>query len=427
MNHHPAPTNSKGRVLFASLVGTTIEYYDFYIYGTAAALVFGALFFPNESSSAQQLSAFATFAIAFIARPLGSAIFGHFGDRIGRKTSLVASLLIMGISTTLIAFLPGYAAMGVIAPLLLCILRFGQGIGLGGEWAGAALVATENAPNEKRGWFGIFPQLGAPIGFILANGLFLIMAHFQQEDAFKAIGWRVPFLFSAILLGVGLYVRLALMESPSFIRIMEQNKRIKVPLFTVLKEHSKELLLGSFGMMICYSLFYISTVFALSFGTKTLFIPREQFLAMECGSILFMAAGILLSGHLADLIGRKPVLMAGSVLAIFSGFLLAPAFNSGNLFTIGSFLALELFLMGVTFGPMGALLPELFPASVRYTGAAIAYNMGGILGASFAPYMAQKLVTEGGLAWVGAYISATAVISLLAIFLTTETRHKEFN
>lgn len=418
----PATPNSRGRVLFASLVGTTIEYYDFYLYGTAAALVFGALFFPGESTTAQQLSAFATFAIAFVARPVGSALFGHYGDRLGRKTTLVASLLIMGVSTTLIGFLPGYAAIGVMAPLLLCLLRFGQGIGLGGEWGGAALIATENAPAHKRAWYGIFPQLGAPLGFILANGLFLYLVHTQGDEAFREFGWRIPFLLSAVLLAVGLYVRMALVESPAFVQSMARNERASVPLLTVFRHHGRELLLGSMAMVVCYALFYISTVFALGYGTKTLNIPREHFLAMECGAIVFMAVGIVVSGLLADRYGRKPVLLWGALLAAFSGLWLAPAFNTGDLYTIGAYLSLELFLMGITFGPMGALLPELFPTHVRYTGAAVAYNLGGILGASFAPYLAQRLVAEGGLAWVGGYITAAALVSLVAVALMTETR-----
>lgn len=414
--------NSRGRVLFASLVGTTIEYFDFYLYGTAAALVFGAMFFPGESPAAQQLSAFATFAIAFVARPLGAALFGHYGDRLGRKTTLVASLLIMGLSTTLIGLLPGFATIGLWAPLLLCLLRFGQGIGLGGEWGGAALVATENAPEGKRGWYGIFPQLGAPLGFMLANGSFLAMTQLQGEAEFREFGWRIPFLLSAVLLAVGIYVRLTLEESAVFRQSLARNAHVRLPIWIVVREHWRSLLLGSLAMVVCYALFYISTVFSLGYGTQTLKVPREQFLLLLCGAIVFMALGILISGALADRLGRKPVLLTGSLLAVLSGFLLAPAFASGDLWLIGVFIALELFLMGITFGPMGALLPELFPTSVRYSGAAVAYNLGGILGASFAPYLAQQLVQAGGLAWVGAYISLAALISALAVMALQETR-----
>lgn len=417
-----APTNSRSRVLFASLVGTTIEYYDFYLYGTAAALVFGALFFPGESTVAQQLSAFATFAIAFVARPLGAALFGHYGDRLGRKTTLVASLLIMGLSTTLIGMLPGFATIGLWAPLLLCLLRFGQGIGLGGEWGGAALVATENAPEGKRAWYGIFPQLGAPLGFILANGSFLMMTQLQAEAEFREFGWRIPFLLSAALLVVGIYVRLTLEESAVFKDTVARNAQVKLPMWVVLRDHWRLLLLGSLAMVVCYALFYISTVFALGYGTQNLKVPREQFLLLLCGAIIFMALGIMVSGALADRIGRKPVLLTGALLAALSGFLLAPAFESGDLLVMATFIALELFLMGITFGPMGALLPELFPTPVRYSGAAVAYNLGGILGASFAPYLAQQLVMTGGLAWVGAYISVAAIISGVAVVMLGETK-----
>lgn len=423
MNEPVLPTNSRARVLFASLVGTTIEYYDFYLYGTAAALVFGALFFPGASPMAQQLSAFATFAIAFIARPLGAALFGHFGDRLGRKTTLVASLLIMGLSTTLIGVLPGFGVLGVVAPLLLCLLRFGQGIGLGGEWGGAALVATENAPSHQRAWYGMFPQLGAPLGFLFANGGFLLLTHALSEEAFRDFGWRIPFLLSALLLLVGMYVRLRLEESPVFRESLRHNVTPKLPLWQVFREHGLQVLQGSLGMVICYALFYISTVFALGYATQTLKIAREQFLLLQCGAILFMALGIVVASAMADRVGRRPVLLTGSVLAVLAGFLLAPAFSSGELVWMAAFMALALFLMGVTFGPMGALLPELFPTPVRYTGAAVAYNLGGILGASFAPYLAQQLVAAGGLSWVGAYVSLAAVVSGVAIYTMRET-HK---
>ncbi len=416
------PANPPARVLVASLVGTTIEFYDFYLYGIAAALVFGALFFPGESTAAQQLSAFATFAIAFIARPVGAALFGHWGDRVGRKAMLVASLLVMGLSTAAIGLLPGYASIGVVAPLLLCLLRFGQGIGLGGEWGGAALVATENAPPGRRAWFGMFPQLGAPLGFLLANGVFLGMAVWLGDEAFRDWGWRVPFLLSVVLLVIGLYVRVALVESPVYLQAMRQQQRAEVPLLALLRDHWRPTLQGALAMAVCYALFYTATVFALGYGVKTLGIPRADFLLLQCAVILFMALGIVLSAWLADRVGRRPVLLAGSVLAVLAGFLLGPAFTSGSLFVLGAFLALALFLMGITFGPMGALLPELFPTRVRYTGAAVAYNLGGILGASFAPALSQWLVTTGGLGYVGAYISGVALVSLGALLTIRETR-----
>lgn len=417
-------SNSTGHIVVASLVGTAIEYYDFYIYATAAALVLGPLFFPGESDGAQLLSAFASFSIAFIARPMGAGLFGHFGDRVGRKATLVASLLIMGLSTTLIGVLPGYAAIGVWAPVLLCLLRFGQGLGLGGEWGGAALLATENAPPGKRAWFGMFPQLGAPLGFLLANGLFLLLALGLDEEQFRAWGWRIPFLLSAVLLGVGLYVRVRLAETPAFRRALERNDRAGIPLLELLRGHWRPTLTGTFGMVICYALFYIATVFSLSHGTRELGYSRPDFLALECLAIVFMALAIPVSAYLADRHGRRPVMLAGCALAALSGFAMAPLFAGSSAVGITAFLALELFLMGLIFGPMGAFLPELFPTRVRYTGASVAYNLGGILGASFAPYLAQKLVMAGGLVWVGGYVTVAAMLSFVALRSADETRDR---
>jgi metabolite-proton symporter len=415
-------TPSVTRIALASFIGTAIEFYDFYIYGMAAALVIGPVFFPGSNPTTQALSAFLTFAVAFLTRPLGAALFGHFGDRIGRKTTLVASLLVMGISTTLIGVLPGYDAIGAWAPALLCLLRFGQGIGLGGEWGGAALLATENAPVGKRGWYGMFPQLGPPVGFLCATGSFLLLAHLLSEQEFKDWGWRIPFLASSILVMIGLYVRLALAETPVFAKVLQRHQMVVLPFRNIIKHHFASLVLGALAMVVCYALFYISTVFSLSYGTAMLHIPRQQFLGMLCVAVLFMAAATPLSAWAADRFGRRPVLLVAGSMAFLSGFLLKPMLESGSPLMITVFLSLELFLMGATFAPMGALLPELFPTELRYTGAGTAYNIGGIIGASFAPYIAQRLVTEGGLAWVGGYVSSAAAISILAAYLMRETR-----
>ena len=410
------------RIALASFIGTAIEFYDFYIYGMAAALVIGPVFFPGGNPTTQALSAFLTFAVAFLTRPLGAALFGHFGDRIGRKTTLVASLLVMGISTTLIGVLPGYEVIGAWAPALLCLLRFGQGIGLGGEWGGAALLATENAPTGKRGWYGMFPQLGPPVGFLFATGSFLLLAYFLTEQEFKDWGWRLPFLASSILVIIGLYVRLAIAETPVFTNLLKQRQRVVFPLKEIVKHDSAPLVLGALAMVVCYALFYISTVFSLSYGTTTLHIPRQQFLGMLSMAVLFMAAATPLSAWAGDHFGRRPVLLVAGSASFLSGFALQPMLESGSPLLITVFLSLELFLMGATFAPMGALLPELFPPALRYTGAGTSYNLGGILGASFAPYIAQRLVTEGGLSWVGGYISLAAAISLIAVYLMRETR-----
>lgn len=416
------PHNSPTRVATASFIGTAIEFYDFYVYATAAALVIGPVFFPQGAGMAQTLSAFITFGIAFLARPLGSLLFGHFGDRIGRKSTLVASLLLMGISTTLIGLLPGYASIGVWAPILLCLLRFGQGLGLGGEWGGAALLATENAPPGKRAWFGMFPQLGPSIGFLMANGLFLALALLLDDEQFRAWGWRIPFLLSALLVVVGLYVRLSLHETPVFAEAMARREKLRLPMVETFGKHGKAVLLGALSMVVCYALFYISTVFSLSYGVKNLGYSRQEFLGLLCVAVLFMALATPLSAWLADRFGRKPVLAVSAIAALLSGFAMEPLLTHGSSQAVGLFLALELFLMGMTFGPMGALLPEIFPTRVRYTGASAAYNLGGILGASLAPYAAQQLVEAGGLSWVGGYVSAAAAISLVAVLCMRETR-----
>ncbi len=410
-----------GRIVLASLVGTTIEFYDFYIYGTAAALVIGQAFFPQSAPGTQALNAFLTFGIAFIARPVGSVLFGHFGDRIGRKSTLVASMLVMGLSTTLIGLLPGYATAGALAPWLLCLLRFGQGIGLGGEWGGAALLATENAPQGRRAWFGMFPQLGPPLGFILANGLFLALLLGLGEATFVAWAWRVPFLVSAALVAIGLYLRVSMQETPEFLEAMRREERVRVPLDEVLRHHAVPLLQGSLSIVVCYALFYISTVFALGYAVGTRHLPRSDVLEMLCLAAVFMAAATPISAALADRLGRRPVLITASVLAALSGFLMPGMLGQGSTGEVLAFLCIELGLMGLTFAPLGALLPELFPTRVRYTGASSAYNLGGILGASLAPSAAQMLLASGGLPWVGYYVTAAALISLVAVISMRET------
>jgi metabolite-proton symporter len=410
------------RIAVASFIGTAIEYYDFNVYATAAALVFGPIFFPSSSQTAQLLSSFATFAIGFIARPIGSAIFGHFGDRSGRKSTLVAALLIMGGCTVLIGLLPGYAEIGFWAPLFLCVLRFGQGIGLGGEWGGAALLAIENAPASRRGWYGMFPQLGAPVGFISANSVFLILATSIGTEQFQAWGWRIPFLLSALLVAVGLYVRLKMTETPVFKEAMRRERPAAVPLGELFSRYGMQTLLGTLSMVAGYAIFYLSTVFTLGYGPAAFRLSRQDFLVIECIAIFGMVIAIPLSASLSDRFGRRPVLLIGLALTSLSGFVFGPLLGSGSIPVITLLLFSELFLMGLIFAPMGALLPELFPTRVRYTGASVTYNLGGIFGASFAPYIAQTLATRGGLSWVGAYLTAAALMSFCAVLAIGETR-----
>ncbi len=408
-------TASPRRVLAASLVGTAVEFYDFYIYATAATLVFGPLFFKELPEDAQTLAAWATFAIAFFARPIGAAFFGHFGDRIGRKSTLVASLLLMGGSTVAIAFLPTYAMAGWIAPVLLCLLRFGQGFGLGGEWGGAALLAVENAPPGWRARYGMFPQLGAPVGFIAANGFFLILGAVLSEDQFLAWGWRIPFLASVMLVAVGLWVRLKLTETPAFQESLKEAPPPRVPLGELVRDHWLATIGGTFAVVACFAIFYLTTAYALNYGTAALKIERETFLALQLGAIVFMAIGIIAAGYWADATSPRRVLMAGCILTVAGSFLLAPMMDSGSLLQIWAFLSLALVLMGLVYGPLGAFLPGLFPARVRYTGVSMAFNIGGILGGGLTPIIAAALAKEGGLAYVGYYLAAAALISLAAL------------
>ncbi len=409
-----APASPR-RVLFASLVGTTIEFFDFYIYATAAVLVFPALFFPASEPTAATLQSLATFALAFFARPLGSAVFGHYGDRIGRKATLVAALLTMGISTVLIGLLPTYAQIGVLAPALLALCRFGQGLGLGGEWGGAVLLATENAPPGKRAWYGMFPQLGAPLGFLLSTGVFLLLTHFLDESQFLSWGWRVPFLASAALVLVGLWVRLRITETPAFQKTLEREERERLPMATVLLRHPGTLLVGTLSLMATFVLFYLMTVFALSWGTAGLGYGREQFLLLQMVGVLCFAATIPLSALYADRFGRRRAMILATVGIILFGLLFKPLFEAGSAWQVLLFLCVGLGLMGLTYGPCGTILAEMFPTPVRYTGASLAFNLAGILGASPAPYIATRLAGSHGIGAVGGYLAVMAVLTLLAL------------
>ena len=412
--------NTPRQVLFASMVGTTVEFFDFYIYATAAVLVFPRLFFPSSDPTTATLASFATFAIAFLARPFGSAIFGHFGDRVGRKTTLVAALLTMGISTVSIGLLPTYSRIGIAAPLLLALCRFGQGLGLGGEWGGAVLLAVENAPPGKRAWYGMFPQLGAPVGFLLSGGVFLLLSELLTDEQFFAFGWRIPFLASAVLVLIGLYVRLTITETPIFRESADRHERVRVPLLTVFREHSGTLLIGTVLSLATFVLFYLMTVFALSWGTTALGYNREQFLVMQLFGVLFFAVSIPIGGRLAERGRRATLIWVTAGIAGF-GLVMAPMFVSGK---SGAMLmmAIGLSLMGLTYGPLGTMLSELFPTAVRYTGSSLTFNFAGIFGASLAPYFATTLAKSRGLQYVGYYLSGVALLTLIGLFAVRETR-----
>jgi metabolite-proton symporter len=432
-----APVNPGSRVIVASLAGTTVEFYDFYVYATAAVLVFPRLFFPHGNDTTALLASFAVFGAAMIARPLGAIFFGHLGDKRGRKITLVGALLTMGIATFLIGLLPTFDMAGWIAPAMLVVLRLAQGFALGGEWSGAALVATENAPQGKRAIFGTFPQLGAPIGFIIANGIFLIIAALlpsddpsRPSDAFLTWGWRIPFLFSAVMVIIGLWVRLNLVESTAFEKTVKTGRVQKVPLAAAIKTYWRELILGTFYMLATYVLFYLMTTFSLSYGRAPVDAPLpglgydyRSFVLMMIVGVVFFGIFTLVSGPWADRWGRRTTLIWVTVAIVIFGLLWVPMLSAGFV-GVMAWLIVGFVLMGMTFGPMGALLPELFPANVRYTGSGVSYNVSSILGAAVAPFIAVALWSAGGGSpfWVGIYLSGMSLLTLIALLLGKETK-----
>jgi metabolite-proton symporter len=418
-----ASLNRPAQVLFASLIGTTIEFFDFYIFATAAVLVFPKLFFPATDPASARLASLATFAIAFFARPVGSALFGHFGDRIGRKATLVAALLTMGLSTVAIGALPTYATIGVAAPALLAFCRFGQGLGLGGEWGGAVLLAIENAPPGKRAWYGMFPQLGAPAGFLFSGGIFLALSRWLSDAQFFSFGWRIPFLASAALVLVGLYVRLTITETPVFRDALSRRERVKVPMLTVFREHPGTVVVGTLVALATFVLFYLMTVFALSWGTTALGYSRQKFLVMQLFAVLFFAVFIPVGAILAERGRRVTLLWVTATIAAF-GIVMAPMFLAG---TTGAVLmmTLGLSLMGLTYGPLGTVLSELFPTAVRYTGSSLTFTFAGIFGASLAPYIATWLAKNYGLQYVGYYLSGAAALTFVGLLAARETKDQE--
>ena len=412
--------NTPSQVLFASLIGTTIEFFDFYIYATAAVLIFPRLFFPASDPASATLASLATFGIAFLARPVGSALFGHFGDRIGRKTTLVIALSTMGLSTVAIGALPTYHAIGFAAPVLLALCRFGQGLGLGGEWGGAVLLAIENAPPGKRAWYGMFPQLGAPIGFFLSGGVFLLLSRFLTDQQFFSFGWRLPFLSSAVLVFLGLYVRLTITETPVFQQALIRREQVKMPMLAVFRQHTRALCSGIAVSLATFVLFYLLTVFALSWGTTALGYSRGRFLLMQLFDIFFFALTIPVAALLAERGRRRTMLWITAAIGAF-GLVMAPMFVAGTTGAV-AMMAIGMSLMGLTYGPLGTVISELFPTSVRYTGSSLAFSLAGILGASLAPYIATWLARKYGLQYVGYYLTSAAILTFLGLLAIRETK-----
>lgn len=414
------------RVAIASLIGTTIEFYDFYIYGIAAALVFSKIFFPSLDPVIGTIAAFATFAVGFVSRPLGAVVFGHFGDRIGRKAMLVASLVTMGVATVAIGLLPTYGSIGIAAPILLCLLRFMQGIGLGGEWGGAALVATEFAPKGRRGLFGALPQLGSAPGFLLSNGIFLGLSLFLTDDQFMDWGWRIPFLLSTVLIVFGLYIRLSIAETPVFQRVLEKEVQSSAPIVNVLKTNSLQVILGGMSTAITYVLFFTTGTFGLSYGVKTLGLERSHMLSLTMVAVVAMAVSTLVCGMLGDRYGRPRVIIISAFVAIVWSFFFFPMLDTGNSWLIALAMSITLAVMGGVYGPMGAFLPELFKPAVRYTGAALAYSLGGIFGGALAPIIATELAATYGSHSIGYYLAAMAVLSIVCVMILRHWMPKDF-
>jgi metabolite-proton symporter len=426
MKENPSPNkvNSLKHVLFGSLIGTTIEFFDFYIFANAAVLVFPQLFFPGSDSTISTIESLATFSIAFFARPIGSAVFGHYGDKIGRKATLVAALLTMGVSTVAIGFLPTYASIGIAAPLMLMVCRFGQGLGLGGEWGGAVLLAIENAPPGKRAWYGMFPQLGAPIGLLLSGGTFLLLSDNMTNEQFFDYGWRIPFIASAVLVVVGFYIRLKITETPAFLTSLETNKKVQIPLLTLLKSYRRELVFGTLAAVTTFLTFYLLTVFSLSWAGTDLGYARRDLLIMQLFSVFFFGISIPISALLADRFGRRLVLIIVSVAIALFGLSFSLFLGSGNSNLITVFLCLGMTLMGLTYGPLGTFLSELFPTQVRYSGASITFNSAGIIGAAFAPIIAIWIAKNYGITYVGVYLSVAAIITLCSLLLISKKEHQ---
>lgn len=424
MKDSPNQPNSLKHVLFGSLIGTTIEFFDFYIYANAAVLVFPQLFFPGADSTTATLESLATFSIAFLSRPLGSAFFGHYGDKIGRKFTLVAALLTMGISTVTIGLLPSYASIGVAAPLLLMLCRFGQGVGLGGEWGGAVLLAIENAPAHKRAWYGMFPQLGAPIGLLLSGGTFLLLTDAMSPADFMDYGWRIPFIASSLLVGVGFYIRSKITETPSFENSKKEQQQVQIPFVAVLKSYRNQLIFGTLSAVTTFLVFYLMTVFMLSYNTNNLGFAKRDALLIQLFSVMFFALFIPLSALAADKIGRRKMLIYTTIVIAAYGFTFMWFLQSGNAALISLFVCLGMSLMGFIYGPMGTFLSELFPTHLRYTGASLTFNVAGILGAAFAPMIAIWLADRYGIGSVGMYLTIAACISLVSLLLVSREEHK---
>ncbi|MGW0604257.1 MFS transporter [Streptomyces sp. NPDC002644] len=428
----PAATTAESpqgmrKIATASFVGTAIEFYDYYIYGTAAALVLNEAFFPELSKTAGTLATLSTFAVGFAARPIGAAIFGHFGDRVGRKAVLVVSLLMMGLSTGLIGLLPGYDTLGILAPVLLVLLRLIQGLGLGGEWGGAALLAVEHAPRKKRGLYAAAPQLGSPVGYFAATCTFLLLGVVMPDETFESWGWRIPFLLSFVLVAVGLVIRLRISETPAFAKAMERHGSAKAPLAEAFRKHPKEMLLGAGMITVVYVMFYTAATYCMTYTTGTLGIPKNDMLALTLVAVVVLGVSTYLVAKWSDRVGRRRLIIAGAAFGVVWGALIFPLLDTGNYVLIALALSGALLCMGIIYGPAGAYMPELFATRLRYSGAGFSYNLGGVLGGAVAPLVVTALAETYSPSAGGWFMSAMALLSLLCVLALPETRERDLD
>jgi MFS family permease len=425
---------SMRKVALTALAGTSIEWYDFFLYATAAALVFPSAFFPDSTPTMGLILSFGTFAFGFIARPLGGILFGHFGDRVGRKRTLVIALMMMGIASTLIGLLPTFATIGIAAPILLSLLRFTQGLAIGGQWGGAMLLVTESAPADKRGYYGAYAQAGAPVGVILANVAFMIISYSVSEDAFMTWGWRIPFISSVLLIGISMYVQLHMEETDAFKELQKLQKKKQAeqpqaavvrrsPVLEAIAKYPKRIALAAGAFLSIQVSFYILIGFVLAYGTDAdgAGMTREQMLfAVLLASVLQIPAQFLAASY-SDKHGRRGIFMLGAILTGVWAFALFPLIDTGNFWLIVLGLSGGLMFLGMMYGPQAAFFTELFSTEVRYSGASLGYQTGAILGGAFAPTIATILWTEYSIVWVSVYIAIASVLSLISVLMLTET------
>ena len=414
------------KVALASFIGTTVEWYDYFIYGTAAALVFGSLFFPGFSPLAGTLAAFSTFAVGFIARPVGGVVFGHLGDRIGRKTMLVVSLLVMGLATVAIGLLPTFESIGVAAPILLVALRFIQGFAVGGEWGGAVLMTIEHAPRDKRGFYGSFPQLGKAAGILAANAAFLGVGGALSQEQFAAWGWRVPFLLSIVLIAIGLYIRLRIEESPVFRQVRETQSVARMPIVDVFRTYPKEVALAGGACMTTIAMGYLVQVYMLSYATQVLGLARNTILTIVVITAVIELFAVVGLAALSDRVGRRKVFMSGTILGALWALPFFWLIDTGSLVLIAIAMVVMMIIASLMYGPMAALFAEMFGTRVRYTGASVGYQLGSIIGGALTPILATALFAAMGTSTsISVYMIVLCVISFVSIFLVTETYQKD--